>query len=115
MLPVIYIITYIILISQVLYCFNNLLFYLCEINSFSALLQVLIKIDELLDMLIENPELTIGEQVTEETESLEKPPFLVRGCVLTIVDRMDEEFIKLLKVCPDYHASFSSFHFLSSH
>lgn len=60
--------------------------------------QVLVKIDELLDMLIENPELTIGEQVTEETESLEKAPLLVRGCVLTIVDRMDEEFIKLLKV-----------------
>ena len=62
------------------------------------MLQVLVKIDELLDMLIENPELTIGEQVTEETESLEKTPYLVRGCVLTIVDRMDEEFIKLLKV-----------------
>lgn len=56
------------------------------------------KIDELLDMLIQNPELTIGEQVTEETESLEKAPLLVRGCVLTIVERMDEEFIKLLKV-----------------
>lgn len=56
------------------------------------------KIDELLEMMISNPELTIGEHVTEETESLEKQPYLVRGCVLTIVDRMDEEFIKLLKV-----------------
>ena len=56
------------------------------------------KIDELLDMLIEVPDLTIGEQVTEETESLEKTPYMVRGCVLTVVDRMDEEFIKLLKV-----------------
>lgn len=63
-----------------------------------SLQQVLVKIDELLDMLIANPDLTIGEHVTEETESLEKAPLLVRGCVLTIVDRMDEEFIKLLKV-----------------
>ncbi|XP_063867865.1 eukaryotic translation initiation factor 3 subunit C-like [Scylla paramamosain] len=66
--------------------------------------KVLVKIDELLDMLIQNPELTIGEQVTEETESLEKTPYLVRGCVLTIVDRMDEEFIKLLKAC-DAHSN----------
>ncbi|KAG7174371.1 Eukaryotic translation initiation factor 3 subunit C-like [Homarus americanus] len=66
--------------------------------------KVVLKIDELLDMLIADPELSIGEQVTEETESLEKPPLLVRGCVLTIVDRMDEEFIKLLKAC-DAHSN----------
>lgn len=66
--------------------------------------KVLVKIDELLDMLIANPDLTIGEHVTEETESLEKAPLLVRGCVLTIVDRMDEEFIKLLKAC-DAHSN----------
>ncbi|XP_045582241.1 eukaryotic translation initiation factor 3 subunit C [Procambarus clarkii] len=66
--------------------------------------KVLIKIDELLDMLVANPDLAIGEHVTEETESLEKPPLLVRGCVLTIVDRMDEEFIKLLKAC-DAHSN----------
>lgn len=66
--------------------------------------KVLIKIDELLDMLIAEPELNIGEHITEEIESLEKQPYNVRGCVLTIVDRMDEEFIKLLKAC-DAHSN----------
>ncbi|XP_068242028.1 eukaryotic translation initiation factor 3 subunit C [Palaemon carinicauda] len=66
--------------------------------------KVLLKIDELLDMLIAEPELNIGEHITEELESLEKPPYNVRGCVLTIVDRMDEEFIKLLKAC-DAHSN----------
>lgn len=67
--------------------------------------QVLIKINELLDMMIAHPDLVIGEHITEESESLETAPLLVRGCALTIVERMDEEFIKLLKV---------SFFFLSS-
>ena len=73
--------------SLLLICFHDYCF-----------LQVLLKIDELLDMLIAEPELNIGEHITEELESLEKTPYNVRGCVLTIVDRMDEEFIKLLKV-----------------
>lgn len=60
--------------------------------------QVLIKINELLDMMIAHPDLVIGEHITEESESLETAPLLVRGCALTIVERMDEEFIKLLKV-----------------
>lgn len=66
--------------------------------------KVLLKIDELLDMLIAEPQLSIGEHITEEAESLEATPYNVRGCVLTIVDRMDEEFIKLLKAC-DAHSN----------
>lgn len=49
-------------------------------------------------MMIAHPDLVIGEHITEESESLETAPLLVRGCALTIVERMDEEFIKLLKV-----------------
>ena len=56
------------------------------------------KIEELLDMLMTIDELTISDQIMEENESLEKAPFRVRGCILTMVERMDEEFIKLLKV-----------------
>ncbi|RXG59277.1 Eukaryotic translation initiation factor 3 subunit C [Armadillidium vulgare] len=66
--------------------------------------KILVKIDELLDMLSITAELAIGEHITEESESLEKPPYRVRGCVLTIVERMDEEFIKLLKAC-DAHSN----------
>lgn len=66
--------------------------------------KVLIKINELLDMMIAHPDLVIGEHITEESESLETAPLLVRGCALTIVERMDEEFIKLLKAC-DAHSN----------
>lgn len=66
--------------------------------------KVLVKIEELLEMLIANTDITIGETVSEENESLEKAPIRVRGCVLTIVERMDEEFIKLLKAC-DAHSN----------
>ena len=66
--------------------------------------KVLIKIDELLDMLINNSNLSIGDQITDESEVLESPPYKVKGCVLTIVERMDEEFVKLLKAC-DAHSN----------
>ncbi|MCL4130366.1 UNVERIFIED_CONTAM: hypothetical protein GTU68_022836, partial [Idotea baltica] len=59
--------------------------------------KILVKIDELLDMLMSTADLSIGEHITDEGESLEEAPFKVRGCVLTIVERMDEEFVKLLK------------------
>jgi len=66
--------------------------------------KALMKIDEFLDLLVENPDLSIGDHITEEEESLEKTPYMVRGCIFTIVDRMDEEFIKLLKAC-DAHSN----------
>lgn len=66
--------------------------------------KALLKIDEFLDLLVENAELTINDTISDEMESFEKAPYLVRGCVFTIVDRMDEEFIKLLKAC-DAHSN----------
>ena len=66
--------------------------------------KILKKIDELLNMLIENQNLSIGDHITDENEVLDKPPYKVRGCVLTIVERMDEEFVKLLKAC-DAHSN----------
>lgn len=46
----------------------------------------------------------IGESVAEDAETLDRPNFRVRGCVLTIVERLDEEFTKLLKEC-DPHSN----------
>jgi len=35
---------------------------------------------------------------------LQGPPYYIRGCMLTIVERMDEEFIKMLQAC-DAHST----------
>ena len=35
----------------------------------------------------------------DDNESFEEKPFRVRGCFLSAVERMDEEFVKVLKGC----------------
>ncbi|KYO41055.1 eukaryotic translation initiation factor 3 subunit C-like protein [Alligator mississippiensis] len=59
----------------------------------------LASIDELLDILFANPNIFIGENILEESENLGNPeqPFRVRGCILTLVERMDEEFTKIMQ------------------
>jgi len=60
---------------------------------------------ELLDLILPVKDtIFIGESVAEDAETLDKPTFRVRGCVLTIVERLDEEFTKLLKEC-DPHSN----------
>ncbi|XP_013399925.1 eukaryotic translation initiation factor 3 subunit C isoform X2 [Lingula anatina] len=59
---------------------------------------------ELLNLLITNKEISVGEDITEESEQLEVAPYLVRGCILTVVERMDEEFTKMLQGC-DAHST----------
>lgn len=56
-------------------------------------------IEELLDVLFANPHIFIGENVLEESENLSNPeqPYRVRGCILTLVERMDEEFTKIMQ------------------
>lgn len=46
----------------------------------------------------------IGEHITEESECYDKVPYRIRGCILTVVERLDEEFTKLLKEC-DPHSN----------
>ncbi|XP_037281974.2 eukaryotic translation initiation factor 3 subunit c [Rhipicephalus microplus] len=60
-------------------------------------------INMLLDILIENSNISVGEHVAEESESLVTPPYKVKGCILTVVERMDEEFTKILQGC-DAHS-----------
>ncbi|NP_001171836.1 eukaryotic translation initiation factor 3 subunit C [Saccoglossus kowalevskii] len=62
-------------------------------------------VSELLDILIENGNVIVGENIAEETENLDnvETPFRVRGCVLTLIERLDEEFTKMLQGC-DAHS-----------
>jgi len=65
-------------------------------------------IRELLELLTSNLDTIVArEYVTEETESdkfTKAPPYFIRGCMLTVVERMDEEFIKMLQSC-DAHST----------
>uniref|UniRef100_A0A8C8JZJ0 Eukaryotic translation initiation factor 3 subunit C n=1 Tax=Oncorhynchus tshawytscha TaxID=74940 RepID=A0A8C8JZJ0_ONCTS len=57
-------------------------------------------IDELLDILFNNNNIFIGENIAEDSENLaiiDSQPFRVRGCILTLVERMDEEFTKIMQ------------------
>ncbi|XP_046343350.1 eukaryotic translation initiation factor 3 subunit C-like isoform X2 [Haliotis rufescens] len=58
----------------------------------------------LLDMLKENDEIVIGENIPDDTQIFDKAPYRVRGCILTMVERMDEEFTKMLQAC-DAHST----------
>ena len=46
----------------------------------------------------------MGEHILEENEQFDKTPYKIRGCTLTMVERLDEEFTKLLKEC-DPHSN----------
>ena len=53
-------------------------------------------VDTLLDMIEEFENVvTTGELIMEENEVLEAQPFKIRGCYLTSVERLDEDFIKV--------------------
>ena len=61
-------------------------------------------IEELLRLIEENQDtLQTGEYIHEDLENFEVPPYKVRGCFLSCVERIDEEFVKVLKSC-DAHS-----------
>lgn len=66
--------------------------------------KLLERISEMLDMLLNTPDMIIAETISEEAEEYEVPPYKLHGCVLTLVERLDEEFTKLLKEC-DPHSN----------
>lgn len=66
--------------------------------------RILERITEMLDMLLNNLDMVIAEIIVEETEEFETMPYKIHGCVLTLVERLDEEFTKLLKEC-DPHSN----------
>lgn len=72
-------------------------------------------IEELLTLLNSRQDILMGEHVSEDHERLdqaeveaEEDPskrfYSIRGCMLTTVERMDEEFVKILKEC-DAHSN----------
>lgn len=73
-----------------------------KLDNWSKLLE---EMNDLMKMLLGNAsDVVLSETVTEETEEYETKPYRLRGCVLTAVERLDDEFIKLLKEC-DPHSN----------
>ncbi|XP_012288654.1 eukaryotic translation initiation factor 3 subunit C [Orussus abietinus] len=66
--------------------------------------KLLERIIEMLDMLLSTTDMIIAETILDEAEEYEKTPYKIHGCVLTLVERLDEEFTKLLKEC-DPHSN----------
>jgi len=61
-------------------------------------------VKELLEMISNaGDDLITGENISEDVEQFEEAPYKVRGCFLSVVERCDEEFIKVLKGC-DAHS-----------
>lgn len=59
---------------------------------------------DMLKILLANNTIKLSESVTEENEEFDNAPYFVRGCALTAVERLDDEFTKLLKEC-DPHSN----------
>jgi len=57
----------------------------------------------LLEKLSANPDISIGEDIPEEKESYAKAPFMINGCIVTIIERMDTEFTRILQAA-DAHS-----------
>lgn len=66
--------------------------------------KLLEQIIDMLDRLNAAKDVVINETILEDHEVYDAAPYQLRGCVLTIVERLDEEFIKLLKEC-DPHSN----------
>lgn len=57
-----------------------------------------------MDLILTVNDVIINDTILEDDENFEKAPYRIRGCTLTIVERLDEEFTKLLKEC-DPHSN----------
>lgn len=62
--------------------------------------------NRMLDILVANPDISVGERIAEDSESYVTAPFRVSGCALTLIERAEDEFTKLLQAVdahsPDY-------------
>ncbi|KAL7292394.1 hypothetical protein TKK_0013987 [Trichogramma kaykai] len=66
--------------------------------------KILERISEMLTLLLSTNDIVLAKSIPEDEEEYEKSPFKLHGCVLTLAERLDEEFIKLLKEC-DPHSN----------
>ncbi len=72
-------------------------------NSY-RLFRLLDRITECLALILSLNDITISEKITEENEVVDRPPYRIHGYIITLVERLDEEFTKLLKEC-DPHSN----------
>jgi translation initiation factor 3 subunit C len=61
-------------------------------------------LDEIIDILMKNDTIEASPSIPDDEENVAEKPFKIRGCVLTMNDRMCEEFVKILQQC-DAHGS----------
>lgn len=72
-----------------------------KLEYWSKLLEVFL---DLITILLKTNDIILSESIYEEQEEYENAPFYLRGCALTAVERLDDEFTKLLKEC-DPHSN----------
>ncbi|KAH8399107.1 hypothetical protein KR215_002291 [Drosophila sulfurigaster] len=72
-----------------------------KLEHWALLLEVM---QSMLKLLLANPDINMNESVAEEHEEYTAAPYFIRGCPLAAVERLDDEFTKLLKEC-DPHSN----------
>lgn len=72
-----------------------------KLEHWSKLLE---EIQALIKLLLANEDIILSETILDENEEYETAPYKIRGCILTAVERLDDEFTKLLKEC-DPHSN----------
>lgn len=72
-----------------------------KLEHWSKLLE---EIQALIKLLLGNEDIVLSETILEENEEYETAPYKIRGCILTAVERLDDEFTKVLKEC-DPHSN----------
>lgn len=72
-----------------------------KLEHWSKLLE---EIQALIKLLLAHEDISLSETILEENEEYDTAPYKIRGCILTTVERLDDEFTKLLKEC-DPHSN----------
>ncbi|XP_067635795.1 eukaryotic translation initiation factor 3 subunit C [Eurosta solidaginis] len=67
-----------------------------KLEHWSKLLDVM---QSMMKILLANDDIRMSEEISEENEEFTTAPYSIRGCSLAAVERLDDEFTKLLKEC----------------
>ncbi|KAM7350654.1 eukaryotic translation initiation factor 3 subunit c isoform 1-T2 [Cochliomyia hominivorax] len=88
-------------IISAIYDYNQKISEPMKLEHWSKLLDVM---QSMMKLLLANDNIHMSESVAEENEEFITPTFYIRGCPLAAVERLDDEFTKLLKEC-DPHSN----------
>ncbi|KNC34096.1 hypothetical protein FF38_06471 [Lucilia cuprina] len=88
-------------IISAIYDYNQKISEPMKLEHWTKLLDVM---QSMMKLLLANDNITMSESVAEENEEFITPTYLIRGCPLAAVERLDDEFTKLLKEC-DPHSN----------